>query len=237
MAVRKIVVPDVGVVHMYKRRGIKSIRLSVTHKGEIRVSLPSWAPYRIGVEFALQKQSWLADKQRPQILLGLGDRIGKHHRLNFISDSSRKNISSRLTKDGEINILLPESIASDQPSAQLAAQRACIRALKRETEDMLPSRLRTLADEHELPFRSVGVRQLSSRWGSCSTHQDIVINCFLIQLPWHLIDYVLLHELMHTKIMSHGPVFWGELSKHVPNLIQIRKEIRQYQPVLRPLEN
>ncbi len=235
MAVKKVIVPDIGTVHFYKRRGNKSIRLSVTHKGDIRVSLPMWVPYRLGVEFVLKKQSWLTAKQRPNAVLADGQRIGKEHYLVFSYDTHRDKIATRLMKDGQIKILLPISIAPERLEAQKAAKLACIRALKRETEDMLPTRLRSLSRLHNLPFKSVNTKQLYSRWGSCSEQKDIVINCFLIQLPWHLIDYVLLHELMHTKIMSHGTVFWDELAKHVSNLPQIRKEMRQYRPILLPL--
>ena len=55
-----------------------------------------------------------------------------------------------------------------------------------------------------------------------------------MQLPWHLIDYVLMHELVHTEIMQHGPVFWARLEAHMPNARNLRKEINTYQPVLAP---
>jgi hypothetical protein len=53
-----------------------------------------------------------------------------------------------------------------------------------------------------------------------------------MQLPWHLIDYVLVHELTHTKVMRHGTPFWNELERHIPGAKQFRKEINQYQPIL-----
>jgi len=53
-----------------------------------------------------------------------------------------------------------------------------------------------------------------------------------MQLPWHLIDYVLLHELTHTKVMRHGAPFWKELERHVPRARALRKEIGSYHPIL-----
>ena len=53
-----------------------------------------------------------------------------------------------------------------------------------------------------------------------------------MQLPWHLIDYVMLHELTHTKVMQHGAPFWRELELHVPHAKQLRKEIGEYHPIL-----
>jgi predicted metal-dependent hydrolase len=55
---------------------------------------------------------------------------------------------------------------------------------------------------------------------------------YLMQLPWHLIDYVLLHELTHTKVMQHGTPFWQELERHVPHAKRLRGEIREFHPIL-----
>lgn len=118
------------------------------------------------------------------------------------------------------------------PAVQKAAQTASIRALKKEAGQLLPQRLRTLAMQTGFTYKSVGVKQLKSRWGSCTHQKEITLNLFLMQLPWRLIDYVLLHELTHTKVMRHGPPFWKELEKHVPRAKQLSKEIANHHPVL-----
>src|SRR5205814_2081858 len=117
---------------------------------------------------------------------------------------------------------------------QSAALKASVRALRKEAEALLPQRLATLADQTGLSYRNVSVKQLKSRWGSCSSAKDITLNLFLMQLPWHLIDYVLLHELVHTKVMRHGEPFWRELERHVSQPKQLRHEIGTYQPTLAP---
>ena len=53
-----------------------------------------------------------------------------------------------------------------------------------------------------------------------------------MQLPWNLIDYVLLHELTHTNILRHGPDFWQALEAVLPNMAVLKKTLREYQPVL-----
>ena len=59
--------------------------------------------------------------------------------------------------------------------------------------------------------------QLEKRWGSCTPSNNIIINIDAIKLPFSLIDYLIVHELTHTKIKSHSKEFWAELSKHIPN--------------------
>jgi hypothetical protein len=113
---------------------------------------------------------------------------------------------------------------------QKAARSVSIRALRREAEELLPQRLQSLAKAHDFTYGSVAIRQLKGRWGSCSQHSDITLNLFLMQLPWELIDYVILHELTHTKVMRHGPPFWSELEKYAPNARQLRKAILTHRP-------
>jgi len=58
---------------------------------------------------------------------------------------------------------------------------------------------------------------LEKGWGSCLPSNNIIINVDAIKLPYSLIDYLIVHELVHTKIKSHSKEFWAELSKYMPN--------------------
>lgn len=232
MATKTVELDGIGTVNLYKRKGARNIRLSVTSTGKIRVTMPSWIPYSAGISFAKQRQDWLKAQAKPRQLLTNGMAIGKQHRLVFRREVGRQTVTARLRADKAITIKLPVSMDEADEKSQAAASKACIRALKREAEDALPGRLRQLAGEHGFDYRSVEVKHLKSRWGSCTHQQEIVLNCFLMQLPWHLIDYVLIHELVHTKILAHGPRFWAEIAKHVPNLPAVRKEMRAHQPTI-----
>ncbi len=233
MAVKQVEIPHIGTIKLYKRRSARSIRLSVTSTGDVRVSLPYWLPYDAGARFAAAQQNWiLAQLQRQTApLLTHGQAIGKSHHLQFVATPDGTRISTRV--DGtNIRITHPFALRTNHPSVQKAAEKACIRALRTQAETLLPQRLRTLAANHTLPFKSVNVRRLTGRWGSCNTSQEIVLNLYLMQLPWHLIDYVLLHELTHTRVMNHGSDFWDEFELHLPNAKILRREIRAFRPVV-----
>lgn len=232
MATKTVTVTDLGPVQLYKRRGVRSLRLSIGHDGTIRVSLPYWLPYAAGAEFAKSKRDWIKSRQIVTSPLKHGSRVGKTHRLTFIPEQGRTTLATRITTSGEVRIFHPAHFDSHEPAIQKAAERASIRALKLQGEKLLPQRLHDLAEQHGFSYGKVTVKRLKSRWGSCSSEKDIALNLFLMQLPWHLIDYVLLHELTHTRIMAHGKPFWNELDKYVPDLKAIRKEIKNHRPVL-----
>lgn len=230
MPVKQIELADIGPVSFYKRRGARSIRISITHQGQIKVSMPLWAPYSAGVAFAESKRDWIVSERPETKLLAQGYRLGKAHHIQFTS-SEGKSVATRVSGN-EARILLPTGVRWDSPAAQEAATSVGTRVLKKEARMLLPHRLELLAAQYGFTYRNVTIKQLTGRWGSCSEQKDIVLNCYLMQLPWELIDYVLLHELTHTKVMAHGAVFWAEMAKVLPNVKELRQQIKQHKPVL-----
>ena len=83
-----------------------------------------------------------------------------------------------------------------------------------------------LSNIHQLNFYKLIFKTLKSRWGSCSQNNTICINNIIYYLPNHLQEYILLHELAHTKIKNHSLIFWEELEKICPNSKLKRKELR-----------
>jgi predicted metal-dependent hydrolase len=112
------------------------------------------------------------------------------------------------------------------------ATAASLRALKLQASHLLPQRLEVLAQRHGFTYTSVTIKNLKSRWGSCDQNRNITLNLFLMQLPWHLIDYVLLHELVHTRVMRHGPPFWSAMAAVEPRTQSLRREIKAYKTTL-----
>lgn len=229
MAVKYQTLPGLGKIALYKRRGNRSIRLTVSSGGEVRVSLPPWLPYVAAERFVMSKRGWILERlsNSQQRQLKHGQQVGKAHRLVFEPKTSALRVSLR---QNEIRISHPLSASSLDIEIQSAARRGCIRALRSEAEQLLPNRLQSLSAQTGLTYSNVAVKHLKSRWGSCSSTGEIVLNLFLMQLPWHLIDYVLVHELTHTKVMRHGPPFWRELLQHSPQAKILKKEIAEYHP-------
>jgi predicted metal-dependent hydrolase len=86
--------------------------------------------------------------------------------------------------------------------------------LRQEAKSYLPKELERLAKEHGFKYKSVRIQKSKTRWGSCSSKATINLSLYLMLLPAHLIEYVLLHELCHTIHMNHSPDFWALLDKH-----------------------
>lgn len=219
------------VVTIQKRRTNRNLRLSITPAGLVRVTIPAWAPYKAGLEFAKSRAAWIAAQHTPPALLRHGQPVGKAHHLEFLPKAGLKKPTGRIQLTAVV-ISYPEQLGINDEDVQKAAREACVRALRSQAEALLPQRLALLAEQHGFRYNSVSIKRLKGRWGSCDHQANIVLNLFLMQLPWDLIDYVLLHELTHTRILRHGPDFWAAMKVLRSDARELKKALRNHQPVV-----
>lgn len=231
MSQRLVFIPDIGEVILARRRGNRNLRLSINAEGKIRVGMPRWAPYAAAITFAKSHKDWIVAHQlknsRP--VLRNNQRIGKAHTLIF--KSSDAPLTSRIS---QTLIIVSGPYDFDDARSQAKARQACEKALSQEAHALLPFKLKELSQKSNLAYKGYRIRKLTSRWGSCSSHKIITLSYFLMQLPWELIDYILLHELVHTKHMNHSRDFWQLLEEFSPNAKQKQKIIREHKPRVEP---
>ena len=99
---------------------------------------------------------------------------------------------------------------------------------------ILVKKIADLANQHGFTFNKVSIRNQKTRWGSCSAKNNISLNMELARLPEKLSDYVILHELLHTRIKNHGKKFWRELENIVDDAKGLRNRLREYGFLLGP---
>jgi predicted metal-dependent hydrolase len=97
---------------------------------------------------------------------------------------------------------------------------------------VIADRLEELARGHGFSYNRLFVRNQKTRWGSCSSKNNINLNVNLIRLPSILMDYVILHELVHTCIKNHSHLFWEELERYVTDCRQVDKQLNRYEFML-----
>jgi predicted metal-dependent hydrolase len=97
----------------------------------------------------------------------------------------------------------------------------------------LPLRVLELARAHGISVQRIMVRNQRSRWGSCSRRGCISLNWRLIQAPDYVRDYLILHELAHTRQMNHSTRFWAEVSRLCPDYPRAELWLKQHVSLLR----
>lgn len=132
-------------------------------------------------------------------------------------------------EDEKTIIISPQGLDFSLKKNQTLLTNAIIRALKKRASEYLPPLLQELSNISGLRYNKVKITGSRARWGSCSAAKSINLSCYLILLPPHLMEYVLLHELAHTKEMNHGPNFWELLDSLTAGRAQLlRKELRNF---------
>ena len=169
-----------------------------------------------------------ARQQQSRPLIDLDYRIDTEFFKLSLVGGERDRFLSR-SELGEMQIICPPDADFSNKELQAWLRKVIEEALRRNAKIILPPRLYALSLRHNLPYKSVKINSSSGRWGSCSARGNINLSYFLVLLPKHLIDYVLLHELAHTREMNHGERFWALLDGMTDGKAQLlRSELRKY---------
>ena len=198
--------------------------------GCIAVTLPCHSTYSEAMKFVQSKREWITANQmkvaQKRTLINNDTQM-----LTFrvqTTPAERTNYHINL-QNNILSIHYPQDIMPESEAAQEVFRRAVESALRYEAKRLLPPMLKDLAAQHKLPYNNVKINSGKTRWGSCSSRKTINLSYFLLTLPEHLIRYVLLHELCHTREMNHGADFWQLLNNVTGNCAQaLAKELKQY---------
>jgi predicted metal-dependent hydrolase len=227
---KTIVVPDVGEVDIKKSARAKRMIIAVQPDGKARVTIPSHVPYIVGKQYVLKNRKWLIEhaNQVSKPIIDHAQQIGKTHHIEF---KDGEKVSSRVGKS-VISVTVPAYNDITDEVVQKEALKASTRAIRRQAEAYLPSRLYEIANNYGYSFKEVRCKALKTRWGSCSSEKIINLNIWLMQLDNELIDYVLVHELTHLNHPNHQVAFWSEVGQMIPDYKQKRKILKQHKPAL-----
>lgn len=104
-----------------------------------------------------------------------------------------------------------------------------IEQMRREAKKVLPERVALLAERFGFKYGRVAIRASRSKWGSCSGENNISLSLFLMTLPEHLRDYVIIHELCHTVHHNHSASFHALVDRSLDGAEKsLQRELRQH---------
>ena len=216
---------EIGDIVISKRKGQRAIRVTI-NSNRVKVTQPSWLPFSAGEKFIAERLDWIKEHVKPLDVLLEGSPFGLMHTLHF-QRADRSSIGSKLYTDQFI-VLLPKDRYPEDLDVQSYIQKKLTTKLRSDAESYLPGRVSELANMFGFSYKSVQVKLLKRRWGSCNSKKELVFNLNLMSLDALHIDYVILHELTHTLYMNHGAEFWVHMESVMPNSKRIAKAVRHY---------
>ena len=152
-------------------------------------------------------------------------------------DSYREKVPDRKFEPGETFPYLGEEyeiVVEKRPSSETAEnalrlaehhveQTSIKRALetlyRRKAREFFGSEADRLADEMEVEYDKIEIRNQRTKWGSCSTSGTLGLNWRLMMAPPDVIEYILVHELAHLREQNHTDEFWSILAEHDPDYV------------------
>ena len=224
--------PQIGKITYKRNIRARRLAISIRSKTGVRVTIPGVLSFRSAESFVLSKSKWIIEKieyfKEGAILFNSNTQFRtKKHSLRFVpSQTDRIKV---VVKDPYINIIHPDNVDVSADLVQKAIVKGIELAYRIEAKELLPYRIEHLAKVHGFVYNKLSIKRATSRWGSCSAKNNINLSIFLMKLPDHLIDFIILHELCHTVHKNHGIRFWEKLNNITQgNAKALAKEIKNY---------
>lgn len=201
-----------------------------TKNDEITVTVPPQTSQK-EIEAAIEqlRVKLLASKsKKSNSFINLDYQIDtEHFKLSLVRGNREQFLAH--SELGKMQIICPPSAHFADEKLQSWLRKVIEEALRRNAKIILPPRIQMLAEQSKLHYESVRINSSRGRWGSCSAQKKINLSFFLVLLPQHLIDYVLLHELCHTREMNHGDRFWDLLNSLTDGkAYRLREDLKNY---------
>ena len=98
---------------------------------------------------------------------------------------------------------------------------------KNKFKEVAVPRLFYFAEKHNLQVNQVRIKEQRTLWGSCSSRNNINLNFLLIMAPLKVIDYVIIHELVHTIHKNHSANFWSAVEEIMPNYKEAKHWLKE----------
>lgn len=224
---------EFGKITIRRSSRATQVRVRVAPDGTLRASLPLLAPIFLVKHLLKTSRDELRKimaQAKPEYQFTNGMQIGKSHTMIVQQIDSQ---TPSVTRHGQqIIVKLPYGMQINCSDIARKIRDTVISALRLEAKSYLPKRLLFLAQKYNLSYSQVRFSHASGRWGSCSSNGMISLNIALMKLPFELIDYVIIHELSHTKQMNHGPIFWSLVSRADPNYKAHRHSLKLQNPTI-----
>ncbi|MDO9358255.1 MAG: SprT family zinc-dependent metalloprotease [Polaromonas sp.] len=235
-ASRESLLGDTVVAYQFRRGKRRTIGFSVGAEGLV-VSAPKWVPLYEIDKAVQEKSGW--------ILAKLKETRARHDRLEaariewkngatlpFLGETVTLVIDPRHAfggvggelKGGPGALSLHIGLAQDATAEQI---RDSVQAwLMRQAKRIFTERLDHFAPHLGVQWRKLSLSSAGTRWGSASADGAIRLNWRLIHFKQSVIDYVVVHELSHLRVMDHSPRFWDTVRTVVPDYAELRSQLK-----------
>lgn len=204
------------------QKDIKHARIRVSEDGQVRVIIPNNFTEDDVQSLLKKKARWVASKKsyfskKLKIKLGRNQLLLFGQRYNYFFDHELKR-----------KIIIDHEFGTIRSSKDILDINVQEKWYKQEAKNYLIPRTEYLAKNLSFKYNKIYIRSQRTKIGSCSEKKNISLNWRLIKAPKLVIDYIIVHELVHTRVMNHSRKFWTMLRSHFPDYKQANNWLDKY---------
>ncbi|ACL69205.1 M48 family metallopeptidase [Halothermothrix orenii] len=149
--------------------------------------------------------------------------LGRKYRLKVTKDDGIKSVKVRLYQ-GKFEINVSSSIKREEKRDKI--RKALIKWYKEHAKDKINERVRIYQNRIGVKPNNIIVKEQKKRWGSCSSKGNININWRIIMAPMSVVDYIVVHELVHLIHPDHSVNFWELVETVITDYREKQKWLR-----------
>ncbi|MCQ2374483.1 MAG: M48 family metallopeptidase [Salinivirgaceae bacterium] len=232
-------IDGVGGVEVVKHHAARRITIKLSANKLPRVTIPTLMAYQMGYLFACEKKQWiiehqkqLADKCNTLLLYPQGQALTTMFHTFVAQLHDGQMFQVRKTDSCHI-LLVPKMLGIEHQQTQQVIRKYINEQLRSDAKRYLPQYTMEVAQKLGIKVASVSVRNMVSRWGSCSSKADIHLNTQLMRLPHELVQLVVVHELCHIVHHNHSAQFHALVNKLLGGReAELEKKLKQYRTVI-----
>ena len=193
-------------------------RLLIKPFGGLEVVIPKRFPRNQVAGLVAKHATWARRQLARQSKLRQSIRLPQYLSLAF--DNSATPV---IYQDDplQLNFELFEEQSTDRIVVRASGHQECVRELRswirHRARESFPALLAQISTRTGLGFNKMSVRSQKTRWGSCSRRGNISLNDQLLFLPANTVEYLMIHELCHTRHLNHSKAFWALVESHCPD--------------------
>ena len=217
---------SINYIHMNPNKIIRSKRKTLSLTINENAELIIRAPKRLSIEkiqdFINEKENWINRKKR-LIKNQIKDVTSNHNKLLYLGNLFPINVEQNASKElfftGEE--FIANSIEPDSLSLSIK------KWYKNKFKEIALPRVAYFANKHNLMVNQVRIKNQKTMWGSCSSKNNINLNYLLLMAPMGVIDYVIVHELVHTIHRNHSTDFWDSVESIMPEFQEHKRWLQK----------
>lgn len=225
----------IGKVLFQRSKRSKKLIITIRGKDAVKVTYPIGCSEKEAENFLFRKKETvqkhllkIIEREIPQQIYE-SDKVynTKFHGVT-IKKHNKAHFTLHPAEEKTISIFFPDYYEITDEKVQKQIRKFFLDIYRFEAKIYLPDRLYYLAKKNNFNVNKVNIRNQKSLWGSCSGRNNISLNLNLMRLPDKLIDYIIFHELVHTKVRNHSKLYWDTLSQYVDSPKEKNKAMKKY---------